>query len=81
MTWFLSLPAVFPYAGMEAAGLGRGRENLAYLPELFLEGQDSALSCKNEASVDGVRSQGPSKPGGPQSLFLSLSPPITGVLY
>lgn len=54
---------------MEAAGLGSERENLAYLPQLPLEGQNSALSSKNEASVDGVGSQGPNKPGGPQSLF------------
>lgn len=58
-----------PPSRMEAAGLGSERENLAYLPQLPLEGQNSALSSKNEASVDGVGSQGPNKPGGPQSLF------------
>lgn len=68
-------------AGMEAAGMRRGRESLAYLPQLSLEGQNSVLSSKNEASVDGVCSQGPNKLGGPQSLFLSSSPPVTGVLY
>ena len=73
--------AVFLQAGMEAAGLGNGTESLAYLPQLSLEGQNSALSSKNEACVDGVCSQGPNKPGGPQSLILSLNPPITGVLY
>lgn len=49
-------------------------------PQLSLEGQNSALSSKNETTVDGVCSQGSNKPGGPQSLILSLSPPITRVL-
>lgn len=79
-TWLQSLPAAFLQAGWRLLVLGV-KENLAYLPQLPLEGQNSVLSCKNEASVDGVGSQGPNKPGGLQSLFLSLSPPITGVLY